>query len=213
MSIMPPQTPGSDTRPQTDPALELIVGSRICHDLASPLGAIANGLELLTLSGMGDTPELALVEDSLRGARAVLELSRLAYGRTAPGDSVTAQALHEIAAGYYAGKPRLVLDWQLCEAQSRARAQIVVLACLAAEQAVAQGGDLVVEGDAQTARITARGTPPTPDQALWDGVAGRGPLPVPDPRQAHFHMLRHCLAAQSIRPATQLDADAFVITL
>ena len=199
--------------PQDDPALELMIGSRICHDLASPLGAVANGLELLTLSGMGDSAELALVQDSLRGAKAVLDISRLAYGRAAPGESLSCEALRAIAEDYYAGKPRLSLDWQLSGTQARARAQILMLACLAAEQAVPRGGGLKVEGDAQSARITARGTPPTPDLGLWDGVTGRAPLPEPDPRQAHFHMLRRCLAARGITMTTRLDADEFVISV
>jgi histidine phosphotransferase ChpT len=199
--------------PQDNPALDLMIGSRICHDLASPLGAVANGLELLELSGTGDSAELALVQDSLRGAKAVLDVSRLAYGRPAPGESVTAEALRDMAAAYYAGKPRLTLHWQLSGAQSRARAQILLLACLAAEQAVARGGTLTVEGDAQALRVTAQGTPPTPDPALWDAVTGTAPLPEPDPRQAHFHMLRHCLDAQGLTLTTQLDDGAFVITL
>jgi len=28
-----------------------LVGSRICHDLISPIGAINNGMELLSMSG------------------------------------------------------------------------------------------------------------------------------------------------------------------
>ena len=199
--------------PQDDPALDQVIGSRICHDLASPLGAVANGLELLTLSGMGNSAELALVQDSLRGAKAVLDISRLAYGRTAPGESLSAEAFRKITTDYYAGKPRLSLDWQLPVSQSRARAQIILLACLAAEQAVPRGGSLRVEGDTQSARITARGTPPTPDQGLWDGVTGKAPLPAPDPRQAHFHMLRHCLDAHGMTVTTRLDADAFVVML
>ena len=31
--------------------LAVLLGSRLCHDLVSPLGAIGNGLELLELSG------------------------------------------------------------------------------------------------------------------------------------------------------------------
>jgi histidine phosphotransferase ChpT len=199
--------------PQADPALELMIGSRICHDLASPLGAVANGLELLTLSGMGDSAELALVQDSLRGAKATLDLSRLAFGRIGSGESLSAAALQEIAVGYYAGKPRLTLDWQLVEAQPRARAQIIMLACLCAEQAVPRGGRLSVNGDATQARITAQGTPPAPDHALWDGVAGKVALPEPDPRQAHFLMLRHCLDARGATLTTRLDEDAFTVTL
>lgn len=40
---------------QLDPVdLVALVGSRIAHDLANPLGAIANGVELLALTGQGD---------------------------------------------------------------------------------------------------------------------------------------------------------------
>ena len=30
-----------------------LIGSRICHDLISPLGAISNGIELLAMSAKG----------------------------------------------------------------------------------------------------------------------------------------------------------------
>ncbi|WP_281982155.1 hypothetical protein [Thalassorhabdomicrobium marinisediminis] len=37
--------------------LHALVGSRICHDLINPLGAIGNGIELLGLTGVGAGPE------------------------------------------------------------------------------------------------------------------------------------------------------------
>ncbi len=199
--------------PQHDPSLDLVIGSRICHDLASPLGAVANGLELLTLSGKGESAELALVQDSLRGAKATLDVARLAYGRPAPGECLNAETLRDIVMAYYEGKPRLTLHWQLSAAQTRARAQIILLACLAAEQALPRGGTLAVEGAAEALHVTARGAPLTPDPVLWDAVAGRAPLPDPDPRQAHFHLLRHCLDAQGLSVTTQLDDGAFAVTI
>lgn len=36
--------------------LSALIGSRICHDLISPLGAIANGVELMALTGAEKTP-------------------------------------------------------------------------------------------------------------------------------------------------------------
>ncbi len=50
---------------QADPTdlptdLIALVGSRICHDLVSPLGAIGNGVELLAMAGAMPGPELAL---------------------------------------------------------------------------------------------------------------------------------------------------------
>lgn len=199
--------------PQDVTAFDTMIGSRICHDLASPLGAIANGLELMTLSAPGDGAELALVQDSLNGAKATLEISRLAYGRATADECLGATGLGKIAADYYAAKSRLTLDWQVSGELPRPRAQIAVLGCLAAEQALPRGGALTVRGDARTLQITAHATPPAPDADLWDGVAGKIPLPAPDPRQAHFHMLRRCLAAQGITMTTQLGAEEFVITI
>ncbi|MGB2202346.1 MAG: hypothetical protein ACPH5G_13525, partial [Pseudooceanicola atlanticus] len=46
-----------------------LIGSRICHDLISPIGAIQNGIELLTMEGKTG-PEVALIEDSVRNASA-----------------------------------------------------------------------------------------------------------------------------------------------
>jgi len=47
---------------QTNINLSALIGSRICHDLISPIGAINNGLELLSMGAMqSDSPELALM--------------------------------------------------------------------------------------------------------------------------------------------------------
>ncbi|CRK74395.1 hypothetical protein [Nereida ignava] len=48
--------------------LSALVGSRICHDLISPLGAIANGVELMALTGAEQTPEMLLIAESVEAA-------------------------------------------------------------------------------------------------------------------------------------------------
>jgi len=35
-------------------SLAKLIASRICHDLISPVGAIANGMELVALTGAGE---------------------------------------------------------------------------------------------------------------------------------------------------------------
>ena len=49
-----------------------IVASRICHDIISPIGAIQNGLELISMTASLDvnSPEMALIHDSYKDARA-----------------------------------------------------------------------------------------------------------------------------------------------
>ena len=54
-----------------DRVLNDLIGSRICHDLISPLGAIGNGVELLSMTGTGAAPEMALISETLHAASAV----------------------------------------------------------------------------------------------------------------------------------------------
>jgi histidine phosphotransferase ChpT len=65
----------------TDPIdLAALIGSRICHDLISPIGAIGNGVELLMLDGAGHGPEMALIAQSVTHANARIRFFRVAYG-------------------------------------------------------------------------------------------------------------------------------------
>ena len=60
--------------------LAALIGSRICHDLISPIGAVTNGLELMSMAG-GTGPELELVNESAANANARIRLFRLAFGQ------------------------------------------------------------------------------------------------------------------------------------
>ena len=55
-------------------SLATLLCRRICHDLANPLGAIINGLELLE-----KTPDMDVLQASAARARAHLEVLRLAF--------------------------------------------------------------------------------------------------------------------------------------
>lgn len=198
---------------QDDPALSALIGSRICHDLASPLGAIANGLELLSLSGLGKSAELSLIQDSLRGAVATLDLSRLAFGRADPGDMVDAHDLHSILAAYYASRPRMALDWQVAGPLDRPHAQIIVLLCLGLERALPRGGQIRAARAHARIEVSALSSTLTPDLALWDGVKSGTALPEPDPRTAQFNMLHYCLAMQGLTLDHTLTDGAFTVAV
>ena len=63
-----------------DPDLAALLGSRICHDLISPLGAIGNGVELMLLEGGRHSPEMALISESVAHASARIRFFRVAFG-------------------------------------------------------------------------------------------------------------------------------------
>src|SRR6056297_806221 len=54
-----------DMMPRERQSLADLIGSRLCHDLSNPLGAIGNGVELLDLTGAAQGPELDLVRDAV----------------------------------------------------------------------------------------------------------------------------------------------------
>jgi len=58
--------------------------SRLCHELINPVGAINNGVELLSeLENTADPEAMGLIAQSARSAAARLHFYRLAYGRAA----------------------------------------------------------------------------------------------------------------------------------
>ena len=62
----------------------VLLCSRIFHDLASPLGAIAAGIEFLEMSGANQA-EHALISDSLQATMAKLTFFRWAFGPATAG--------------------------------------------------------------------------------------------------------------------------------
>ncbi len=62
--------------------LAAMLCSRVCHDLINPIGAIGNGLEVLTDPSQTEMAEGArdLIASAAKQSRAKLEFARLAYG-------------------------------------------------------------------------------------------------------------------------------------
>jgi histidine phosphotransferase ChpT len=65
-----------------DLELAALISSRICHDVISPVGAIANGLEMLDEEQDQAMREqaMALIRKSAYQASAKLQFARLAFG-------------------------------------------------------------------------------------------------------------------------------------
>lgn len=173
--------------------LDALLGSRICHDLVSPLGAISNGLELLGLSGAPDSPEIALIRDAVDNANARLRLFRIAFGAASEGQSITASEVRAALAPALAPK-RITLDWTADGDPSRAAARLVCLAALCAEGALAWGGTLVIGGAPDDWHLVATADRLRDVSALWPLLtdAGAGPVSSGD---VHFPLARQAAAA------------------
>jgi len=179
--------------------LAALVGSRICHDLVNPLGAIGNGAELLVMEDSRLGPLARLIGDSVESATARLRLYRLAFGPP----SVERIGQPEIAAtvaGYVAGR-RLTVGWEAPGDRARADVRLAFLLLLCAETALPRGGEIAVTGDAMRLHLRATGPGLRADPELWgplDPGSGRA-LPPLSPALVQFGLARVDIA-QRARP-------------
>lgn len=184
--------------PHPSDKIASLIGSRICHDLISPVGAVANGLELLELSGLPKSPEFSLVAESAGHASARIQYFRLAFGDAEPGQVVSGHAVAEIlGAVYEAG--RIGIDWQARGDFARPDIKAVLLALMCVEQALVAGGRIVVARDGPRWHIRAEADRLSPDPALWDLLRGApGPEAIP-PAAVQFLLLPHVLGERNAR--------------
>lgn len=122
----------------TNARLATLIGSRICHDLISPIGAISNGLELMGLAGQMKGPEFDLIADSVQNAGARIRFFRIAYG--AAGDQMLGRPeIMSVLSDMNHGN-RVKLAWRPADPQSRADVRLAFLAMQCCEVALPYGG-------------------------------------------------------------------------
>jgi histidine phosphotransferase ChpT len=124
------------------PDVLALLGSRICHDLISPLGAIGNGVELLHLSGVSG-PEMALIEESVENANARIRFFRVAFGLAAPDQRIGQPEITSILNDLWRGH-RLKPDWQVTDDVPRTEAKLAFLLLLCLEHAMPWGGRITL---------------------------------------------------------------------
>lgn len=123
------------------PDLATLVGSRICHDLISPIGAIGNGLELLSLTD-GDTgPEMDLINDSVQKANARIRFYRIAYGAASADQLLSNNEILSFITILARGG-RFTYFWQVDQDRPRREVRCALLLLQCFEAAMPIGGDI-----------------------------------------------------------------------
>src|SRR5688572_27872046 len=88
--------------------------SRLCHDLLSPVGALNNGIELLSDEQDSDMRErcLELLAESARASANKLKFFRLAFGAGGGfGDEIDTREASAALEGLYGADKRIELRW------------------------------------------------------------------------------------------------------
>lgn len=179
-------------RPDAGPDLGAKVASRICHDLANPLGAIANGLELLLLTGLEPTPELSLLQDSVASASARIRWFRLAFGPAGPqriGRAEVTDILRAISKG-----SRLSYDWTAQGDAPRGEVKAVFLLLQCLEAALPLGGRLTISRSDDAWHVTAQSPRLRFDASLWGSLTSPEATRPDTPALVQFALLPQALA-------------------
>ncbi len=187
-----------------------LLGSRICHDIISPLGAIGNGIELLELSG-ADGPEIALIREAVADANRRIRFFRVAFGAARDGQVIGADEIAEMLP-QAEGRRALTIDWQAEGDQPRQAVKRAFLALMCLETSMPYGGAVEVRRDGDDWRLTGRAERLNPAPELWQMLNGHRPEPLPAAAHLHFALLAVELQAGGIMPAVALEPDGITLT-
>ncbi|WP_171234289.1 histidine phosphotransferase family protein [Ruegeria sp. HKCCA6837] len=188
----------------SDVNLAELIGSRICHDLISPIGAITNGLELLDMVGAMHGPEMELISGSVGSAGARIRFFRVAFGSASEqplGRAEITELLNDVKR---AGRVRV--NWNLTERLPRNQVKLAFLALMCCESAMPLGG--TVDITSLDANLTVTGTADklNVDGDLWKHlVTGRFPNKL-TPAQVQFALLPETAKAMGRRVAVETTA-------
>ena len=194
MEDIVPALADKDADPPATPDLAALIGSRICHDLTNPLGAIGNGLELLELSGQTGSPEMALIAESVARAKARVQFLRVAFGTASAAHRMGGAELSGLVADHAQGG-RVRIDWPPGSDVPRQEAKLAFLLLMCLETALPFGGQITVTRDGGRWHLTAEAERMRDLPGFWEALAGDGPLPEVASPKVQF-ALAPCAAVQ-----------------
>lgn len=149
--------------------LNALISSRICHDLISPLGAIGNGVELLTMSGQGNSPEIALISESVENANARIRFFRVAFGAAPPDAEISQTEVENILRASFRNN-RTEVFWQIEGAATRADVKLAFLLLQCLENTLPWGGQIKFSRTGANWKLDAIGEKIKSDAGLWQMI-------------------------------------------
>lgn len=193
----------------SDLDLAALLCSRVCHDIISPVGAIANGLELMddpeTDAAMKATA-LDMVRSSARTATAKLKFCRIAFGASGSAGAHIDLGEAGETAREFVGNEKIRLDWQAPrENRPKAEVKLLLNMLLLAMAGIPRGGVVTVTVNGPSIAIRAQGERAKLPQAMADILHGAAPEEAFDARMVQPYYTR--LVAQSASLAVSMAMD------
>lgn len=196
--------------------LAQLLGSRLCHDLISPLGAIGNGVELLEMSpefpGIGQSPELRLIAESVAAARARIQAFRMAFGQAGGDQRLSRAEVNRLVEGM-ASQGRLKIRTDADGDFSRTEIRMLMLALMCLETALPWGGQVMALRGPAGWRLVAEADRTKVDPALWAWLAEADAQPrTLAASEVHFALLAEAGGRENRTITWELDEKGAEIT-
>ena len=162
-----------------DLELAALISSRICHDVISPVGAIANGLEMLGEEQDESMREqtMDLIRKSARQASAKLQFARLAFGAAgSAGAEIDLRDAERVARDFVHGGKHS-LSWQgppvtLPKNKVKLLLNLLALGVVALPRGGTVNVEIKGEGPEVTFRVLAQGEPARLSEQVTGLLAG-----------------------------------------
>ena len=171
-----------------------LLASKICHDLISPIGAIANGVEFMEEMGGADDEITDLIKFSALQASAKLQAYRMAYGAGGGDVSIKPEDVHKSFGKFIELDKKITQDWDPHgslgpEERSAGFSKMVLCALLLSVECLPKGGAIkIFAGGNNETIIRAEGNDaalkPPMDSALDQSMD----LESVEPRYVHAYM-------------------------
>jgi len=146
----------------SDLDLAALLCSKVCHDVISPVGAIANGLEVLEDEQDAEMRDIAfdLVRRSSRQASAKLQFCRIAFGAAGSAGSSIDTGDAEDVAKKFIGEDKVTLEWEIPrEIRPKNQVKLMLNLVMLAISSIPRGGKItmgVTDGGGLTARAEGK---------------------------------------------------------
>lgn len=199
----------------SDLDLAALLCSRVCHDIISPVGAIANGLELM------DDPDvdadmkataLDMVRSSAKTATAKLKFCRIAFGASGSAGAHIDMGEAGETARAFVGEEKTKLDWQAPrENRPKAEVKLLLNMMLLAIAGIPRGGTVTVTVDGRDMKVRAQGERAKVPQAMADVLLGHAPLDSLDARLVQPYYTRIIAQSAGLNIGIGMDGDDAVL--
>jgi len=184
--------------------LAAMLCSRLCHDMLSPVGAFANGLELLATETDPAMRQncIELLEQSALISTNKLKFFRLAFGAAGGfGDRVPTEEVRDLIAALASDKGRIEVQWALADPNlAKPAAKVLLNFAQISVDALVRGGTLTVGAERRDGRteivVRAAGPKIAFDETLGHALEGSLNASELSSRTAAAHMI-HLLAIES----------------